>query len=108
MDGEHLNDKASVEKTKVTPPARVDKTLSWLDESRNSWKQKTLVSKAMLKKTTLALKRAREDRDKHAEKFKKERLNIRERLHQKDIEIAKLKQQLEQADKEVEALKKKN
>ena len=33
MDREHLNAEASVEKTKVAPPARIDKTLQWLDES---------------------------------------------------------------------------
>ena len=107
MDREHLNAEASVEKTKVAPPARIDKTLQWLDESRNSWKQKTQASKAKLKTTTLALKRAREDRDKHAEKFMKARHNDRERLRQKNIEIAILKQQLEQVHKEVEDLKKK-
>jgi hypothetical protein len=107
MDKEHLNAKESVEKTSVAPPPRIDKTLQWLDESRNSWKQKTQVSKARLKTTTLALKRAREDRDKHTEKFKKERRNDRARLRQKDVEIAVLKQQLEQAHEEVEALKKK-
>jgi arginine utilization protein RocB len=108
MDKEKLIVKAPVEKIKVETPVRIDKTLQWLDESRNAWKQKTQESKAKLKTTTLALKRAREDRDKHEEKFKKERCNIRKKLHQKDIEIATLKQQLEQAHKEVEDLKKKN
>jgi len=46
MDKEHLNAKESVEKTSVAPPPRIDKTLQWLDESRNSWKQKTQASKA--------------------------------------------------------------
>jgi len=70
-------------------------------ETKNPSKQ------SRLKTTTLALKRAREDRDKHTEKFKKERRNDRARLRQKDVEIAVLKQQLEQAHEEVEALKKK-
>ena len=107
MYKEPLNAKESVEKTTVAPPPRIDKTLQWLDESRNSWKHKTQASKAKLKTTTLALKRAREDRDKYTEKLKKERLNTRERLRQKNIEIVKLKQQLEQAHKDAEALKKK-
>ena len=107
MDKENLNAKESIEKTTVAPPPRIDKTLRWLDESRNSWKQKTQASKAKLKTTTLALKRAREDRDKHTEKFTKELRNNRERLRQKDIEIVILKQQLEQAHKELEDLKKK-
>ena len=107
MDRKRLNAEASVEKTLISPPPRVDKTLQWFDKSRNSWKQKTQVSKAKLKTTTLALKRSRDDRDKYAEKFNKERRNTRERLHQKDIEISILKQQLEQAHKEVEVLKKK-
>jgi len=107
MDKKHLNAKVSAEYTKVTPPARIDKTLLWLEESRSSWKQKTQVSKAKLKTTKLALKRAGEDRDKYTDKLKKERLNTRERLHQKDVEIARLKKQLEHAHKEVEVLKKK-
>ncbi len=107
MDIEHMDAKVSDEYPQVKPPARIDKTLRWLEESRSSWKQKTQASKAKLKTTTLALKRAGEDRDKYTEKLKKERLNTRERLHQKDIEIAILKQQLEHAHKEVEVLKKK-
>jgi hypothetical protein len=108
MNRKHLKARASVEKTKISPPPRIDKTLRWLGESRDSWKEKTQVSKAKLKTTALALKRSREDRDKLTEKFKKERRNNRERLCQKDIEISKLKQQLEQVHKEVEVLKKKN
>jgi 5-bromo-4-chloroindolyl phosphate hydrolysis protein len=40
--------------------------------------------------------------------LKKERRSDRERLRQKDVEIAILKQQVEQAHKEIEGLKKKN
>lgn len=107
MSREPINAKAPTARTTARTPKRIDKTLQWLEESRDSWKDKTQTSKAKLKVTTLALKRAREDRSKCVEELKKERRNNLEELYQKDIEITKLKQQLEQAYQEVEILKKK-
>jgi chromosome segregation ATPase len=103
----HLNAKESSEKPPVVTPTRIDKTLQWLEESRGSWKQKTQTSKAKLKTTTLALKRAREDRDKYIEKLKKQSCSTRNQLSHKEREIAMLKKQLEQKNQEVENLKKK-
>lgn len=84
-------------------PARLDKTLSWLKVSRDSWKEKTKESKAKLKIATLGIKRARESRD----EIEKELHNKQKQLDQKDVEIATLKKQLEQATQEVVTLKKK-
>jgi hypothetical protein len=106
VNKEHLNAKESKANANVATPTRIDKTLHWLEESRGSWKQKTQATKVKLKTTTLALKRAREERDKWTEKVKIERHNTRKQLHQKDTEIALLKRQLEQAHQEVEDLKK--
>lgn len=43
-------------------PKRTDKTIAWLMESRDQWKQKCLEVKTQLKRKILALKRAREGR----------------------------------------------
>ena len=98
MNSKHSNDKESTEK-----PIRVDKTLQWLETSRDSWKEKTKESKTKLKITTLALKRAREHRD----QLEEERHSIQKHLDQKDKEIAMLKRKLEQSTQEIETLKKK-
>lgn len=84
-------------------PVRVDKTLSWLKDSRDAWREKTKETKKKLKIATLGVKRARDDRD----EIEKELHNKDELIEQKDIEIAKLKKQLEEASQEVEKLKKK-
>lgn len=84
-------------------PTRLDKTLSWLKVSRDSWKEKTKESKEKLKIATLGIKRARESRD----EMKKELHNKQQQLDQQDAEIAMLKKKLEQATEEVETLKKK-
>lgn len=43
-------------------PPRTDKTIAWLMESRDQWKNKCLQAKLKLKRQTLALKRARSGR----------------------------------------------
>jgi len=89
---------------------RPDKTLQWLEESRDSWKEKTKTTKEDLKKQKLAVKRARSGRDLLHEELSKEKTDhyrAREELVEKDIEIANLKTQLEQLTQQVESLKKK-
>jgi hypothetical protein len=89
---------------------RPDKTLQWLEESRDSWKGKTKETKNDLKKQRLAVKRARSGRDLLHEELSKEKAahyRTREELSQKDIEISELKTQLEKATQQVEELKKK-
>lgn len=44
-------------------PIRADKTIAWLMESRDHWKQKCLQAKLQLKRKTLALKRVRDGRN---------------------------------------------
>lgn len=90
--------------------SRPDKTLQWIEESRDSWKEKTKATKDDLKKQKLAVKRARSSRDLLHEELSKEKTahyRTREELSQKDIEIAELKTQLEKATQRVEELKKK-
>jgi hypothetical protein len=102
----HPNTKVPIAGTTALP-VRTDKTLHWLAESRDSWKKKTQESKTKLKTTTLALNRAKEERDKRMAKLKKKQVETQKQLDQKDNEIVMLKRQLEQANKEVENLKKK-
>lgn len=84
-------------------PIRLDKTLSWLKVSRDSWKEKARESKTKLKIATLGIKRARDGRD----EIEKDLHNRQKQLDQKDAEIAVLRKKLEQATQEVETLKKK-
>jgi septal ring factor EnvC (AmiA/AmiB activator) len=91
-------------------PSRIDKTLEWFEESRDSWKEKAKVAKDDLKKKKLALKRARSGRNLLQEELSKEKTihyRVREELSQKDAEIAELKAQLEKRTQEVEEFKKK-
>jgi hypothetical protein len=45
----------------VLPP-RIDKTIAWLIQSRDQWKDKCIAAKLQLKRQTLAAKRSREGR----------------------------------------------
>ena len=99
-----------MDKSDQSLPARVDKTLLWLEESRDSWKEKTITSKYELKKQKTAVKRARKSRDALCEELAKEKTahyRAQHNLTQKEIEIATLKDQLEQSKQLVEELKKK-
>lgn len=44
-------------------PPRIDKTIEWLNQSRDQWKEKCLLAKTRLKRQTLATKRLREGRN---------------------------------------------
>jgi hypothetical protein len=97
-------------KSKIKLPQRVDKTLQWLEGSRDSWKEKTIESKYELQKQKIAVKRARKSRDVIREELVKEQAahyEIQNRLNKKESEIAELKMQLEQAKQQVEEFKKK-
>ena len=88
-------------------PERVDKTLHWLEKSRDSWKDKTKKVKAELKKKNLAITRARQGRDQAQEKLSNERQHFQEQMNQKDREIALLTSQVEDFKRREEELKKK-
>lgn len=45
-----------------TVSPRIDKTIAWLIQSRDQWKDKCTAAKLQLKRQTLATKRAREGR----------------------------------------------
>ncbi|WP_194847768.1 hypothetical protein [Candidatus Neptunochlamydia vexilliferae] len=90
-------------------PKRIDKAIQWLEESRSSWKSKTIKSKYELQKQKIAVKRARASRDLLNKKLSEEKVShcrAQEELAQKEIEIADLKSRLEKADQQIEELKK--
>ncbi len=98
----------SNEKSKL--PIRVDKTLKWLEDSRDSWKEKTKETKDELKKQKLAVKRAREARDqlKQRESAREEAYsNNQKQLAEKERENEQLKNQLKSAHQQIDELKKK-
>jgi chromosome segregation ATPase len=91
-------------------PERIDKTLDWLETSRDSWKNKAKIAKEELKKRTLAVKRSREARDEYKEQLgqaEEVRSMQQEELNKKTLEIEKLEKQLAEARIEIEELKKK-
>ena len=47
---------------KLATSKRMDKTLEWLEHSREQWKEKCMEAKLQLKRQTLATKRVREGR----------------------------------------------
>jgi chromosome segregation ATPase len=91
-------------------PERVDKTLDWLETSRDSWRDKTKNAKEELKKKTLAVKRARESKEAYKKLLVEQEKACRssqELLEQKNLEIIQLQKQLAEAQVEIEKLKKK-
>lgn len=57
---------------------RIDKTIEWLEHSRDQWKMKCLEAKLQLKRQTLATKRAREGRSDLKDELKEARERILE------------------------------
>jgi chromosome segregation ATPase len=94
---------------KKSLPERVDKTLDWLETSRDTWKNKAKMAKEELKKRTLAVKRARESRDEYKEQFEQAeevRRAYQAEVDQKASKIERLEEQLANAQREIEELKK--
>lgn len=88
-------------------PNRPDKTIDWLNKSRNVWKNKTQFTKGELKVAKQAQKRARKSRQKW-----KEECQLLERqqstiLAEKGKEISNLKTKIEELEQENADLKKK-
>ena len=57
---------------------RIDKTIEWLEHSRDQWKMKCLEAKLQLKRQTLATKRARKGRSDLKDELKEARERILE------------------------------
>ena len=77
--------------------ARTDKTIEWLNHSRDVWKEKCLEAKLQLKRQNLATKRAREGR-----------MLLKSELKKLQEHVDKLEAQLEDRDKQLNEIKKKH
>lgn len=81
---------------KFAATKRIDKTLNWLEYSREQWKEKCMEAKLQLKRQTLATKRVREGR-----------VNLKNELRLAQNRIKELESISEQQSKQIDELKKK-
>lgn len=95
------------EEPKKNFPARPDKTIDWLNKSRNDWKSKTQATKAELKVTKQAQKRARQSRQEWKEEYKQLEQQIAAIMAEKNEENLNLKTKVQELKRENEDLKKK-
>lgn len=87
-------------------PARPDKTIDWLNKSRNDWKGKTQMTKAELKVAKQAQRRARQGRQEwkdECQRLQKEQTKL---LEEKSEEITSLKTKVQELEHENADLKK--
>ena len=91
-------------------PKRVDKALSWLADSRNSWKKKCMETKLHLKRKTFAIKRVRDSRD----EWKLDNIRLKQELVKSKQMISSLQRrkdelesQIKGQEKEIHEVKKK-
>lgn len=88
-------------------PARPDKTIDWLNKSRNNWKSKTQTTKAKLKVAKQAQKRARKSRQEWQEEYQQLERQLAIVTAEKDEENSNLKTKIQKLERENEDLKKK-
>jgi chromosome segregation ATPase len=88
-------------------PVRPDKTIDWLNKSRDKWKDKTQMTKAQLKVAKQAQTRARESRQAWKVKYKELEQQQSMFLEEKNKEITHLKTKVQELEHENGDLKKK-
>src|SRR3990170_8509430 len=88
-------------------PARPDKTIDWLNKSRDDWKGKTQATKAELKVAKQAQKRARQSRQEWREQYKQLERQLAAVMTEKDEQNSNLKTKVQELERENEELKKK-
>ncbi len=88
-------------------PARPDKTIDWLNKSRDDWKGKTQTTKAELKVVKQAQKRARQSRQQWRAQYRKLEKEQTHLLAEKSEEITNLKTKVQELEHENADLKKK-
>jgi predicted nucleic acid-binding Zn-ribbon protein len=89
-------------------PARPDKTIDWLNKSRDDWKSKSQATKAELKVAKQAQRRARESRQEWKEECRQLERQLAAVVAKKDAENAILKTKVQELERENEDLKKKH
>lgn len=88
-------------------PARPDKTIDWLNKSRDDWKSKTQMTKAELKVAKQAQKRARQSRQEWKGEYQRLEKEQTKFLEEKSQEISSLKTKIQELEHENAGLKKK-
>jgi hypothetical protein len=91
-------------------PVRLDKTLAWLEESREKWKGKCKETKLQLKRQIFAIKRLKESRDSWKlsnSRFKHESIKDKQAISSLQCRIDELESLLEVQRSEIHVLKKK-
>jgi predicted nucleic acid-binding Zn-ribbon protein len=88
-------------------PARPDKTINWLNKSRDEWKGKTQTTKAELKVAKQAQKRARQSRQEWRAQYRQLEKQQAVLLEEKSEEIENLKTKVQELEHENAGLKKK-
>jgi chromosome segregation ATPase len=88
-------------------PVRPDKTIDWLNKSRDDWKNKSQAAKAELKVAKQAQRRARESRQEWKEEYRQLERQFAMVMTEKDAENATLKTKVQELERENEDLKKK-
>ena len=89
------------------PPARPDKTIDWLNKSRNDWKGKAQATKTELKVAKQAQRRARQGRQEWKEEYRQLEQQLATVMAEKNEENATLKARVQELKQENEDLKKK-
>lgn len=88
-------------------PARPDKTIDWLNKSRDDWKGKTQATKAELKVAKQAQKRARQSRQEWKEQCRQLERQQAMALAEASEKITNLKTKVQELENENADLKKK-
>lgn len=83
-------------------PHRVDKALSWLADSRNTWREKCKKAKLQLKRQTLAIKRLKESRD----AWRSQNITLKHELGKSSQKIFALQRRVNELESQVEESKK--
>ena len=98
---------AKVSEESKNLPARPDKTIDWLNKSRDDWKGKTQTTKAELKVAKQAQKRARQSREEWRAQYRELEKQQSMLLGEKSEEITNLKTKIRELEHENADLKKK-
>lgn len=89
-------------------PARPDKTINWLNKSRDEWKSKTQTTKAELKVAKQAQRRARQSREQWRAQYQEVEKQQVALLAEKCEEITNLRTKVQELEHENADLKKKH
>ncbi len=79
-------------------PTRVDKTLSWLEHSRDTWKDKCRQAKLLLKRQTFVAKRLKEGRN----TWRLSSIQLKQELSQSKATISTLREHIKNLKSQVE------